>query len=86
VLVLRGEPQGRPQDARASSKYSASPLTRWTVGSEKELGFGRGQALMGKACGQEASQRRVYKHALERIGVRIALRAVKRAGLRFDPV
>jgi len=62
------------------------PLTRRVVGSEKELSLGRSQSLVGKACGREASQKHVYKHALERIGVRIALRAVKRAGQRFDPV
>jgi len=55
------------------------------VGSEKELGFGRGRALMGKTRGQEdLAEARVS--ALERIGVRVAFRAVKRAGQRFDPV
>jgi len=47
------------------------------VGSEKEPGLGRDRALMGKAREQEIPQRRVYKHASERIGVRIALRAFK---------
>jgi len=47
------------------------------VGSEKGLGFGRDRVLTGKAREQEVPQRRVYKHASERIGVRIALRAFK---------
>jgi len=56
------------------------------VGSEKELGFGRLPESVGKARGGWEPQRRVYKHALERTGVRIALRAVKRVGLAFDSV
>jgi len=39
-----------------------------------------------EARGRDAPQKRVYKHALERIGVRVVLRAVKRADLRFGPV
>jgi len=57
-----------------------------TASSEKELGFGRCQALAGKARGEEAPQKRVYKHALERTGVRIALRAFKRVEHAFDSV
>jgi len=50
------------------------------VGSEKEPGLGRSQSLAGKARGREAPQKHVYKRVLERIGVRIALRAVKTHG------
>jgi len=42
-----------------------SPLARWVVGSEKELGFERGRVLVGKTRGEDAPQKRVYKHALE---------------------
>jgi len=41
---------------------------------------------MGKARGEEAPQKHVYKHVLERIGVRSAFRTVKRAELVFDSV
>jgi len=83
VFVLRGESQGRPQEGRASSKRAALPLARWVVGSEKELGFERGRVLVGKARGEDAPQKRVYKHALERTGVRSVIRAVKTFGTRL---
>jgi hypothetical protein len=41
---------------------------------------------MGKACGEEVPQRRVYKHAPERNGVRVALCAVKRVIYPLGPV
>jgi hypothetical protein len=56
------------------------------VSSEKELGFGWGRGLEGKAREDKAPQKRVYKGALERIGVRNAICAVKRAGRVFDSV
>jgi hypothetical protein len=53
------------------------------VGSEKELGFGRGSSPHGEAREEEAPQRYVYKHVPEQTGVRNALSTLKKFKARF---
>lgn len=81
VLVFRLASQDTRQERRASSKRVVSALTRLAMGPEKGSGFERGRERAGKARVKEVPQRRWYKPASERIGVRNALRAVKSAGV-----
>jgi len=71
---------------RTSSKRIVVALTRAAVGSEKGLSFGWGQEFAEKIRGEAALQRRVYKHASERNGARVAIHAVKRVARALGPV
>jgi hypothetical protein len=56
------------------------------MGSEKGLSFGWGQELAEKVRGEAVPQRRLYKQAPERNGVRVAIYAVKSVARALDPV
>jgi len=86
AFVLRGAPQGKPQGGRTSSKPIVVPLTRAAMGPEKGFGFGWSQKLAEKNRGEAALQRRVYKQAPERNGVRVAIRAIKSTARALGPV
>jgi len=61
-------------------------LAHTAEGPEEGPGFGWGRECAGNARVEEAPQRYAYKRVPERIGARVAPRAVKGAVRRLDPV
>jgi hypothetical protein len=71
---------------RTSSKQTVVALTRAMVSPKNGAQLRVGSKARGEIRGGSTLQRRVYKHAFERNGVRVAIRAVKSVARALGPV